>query len=414
MRYGWLCVLGAYLFSASSVSAQIFPVPPAPADFVAEFIPSSASPVHAVFEPIQGYHDTFRFWAQADCVVGWVREAPAPLPLATSGDSKKKLPGAIGQPGTTVLFGNSGIGFRTALGPRLTLGAWLDAERNFGVEGGGYVVDQRVNNFIAQSNDTGSPLLAIPFVKTTSTSAAESAHLISNPKKVVGDILVASSLERWGTEMNGVYCFWRQPGLELSLLAGMRYENLQESMRILQHSFTLANKTNTTFDDHFDTFNRFYGGQIGGRVHWQYDVWVVEVSSKIALGGMHQLVDVQGDSSQYGPKASPAGSFPSGFFAQASNTGQRTANPLVAMPSLQAKLGYQITPHLRFSAGYGILYWNQVVRPGDQIDRNINLTQSPILGATNGTLVGPALPAPLFHRSGYWAQDVNFGLELRF
>jgi hypothetical protein len=32
----------------------------------------------------------------------------------------------------------------------------------------------------------------------------------------------------------------------------------------------------------------------------------------------------------------------------------------------------------------------------------------------SGALVGPANPAPLFNRSDFWAQGVNFGLEFRF
>jgi hypothetical protein len=71
-----------------------------------------------------------------------------------------------------------------------------------------------------------------------------------------------------------------------------------------------------------------------------------------------------------------------------------------------------ITQHCRAFVGYDFLYWNQVVRPGNQVDRNINLSQSAVFGS--GTLSGPATPAPLFGRSDFWAQGITFGLELRF
>ena len=51
------------------------------------------------------------------------------------------------------------------------------------------------------------------------------------------------------------------------------------------------------------------------------------------------------------------------------------------------------------------------MRPGNQIDRNLNLTQG-ALG--NGALTGVALPAPLFNRSDFWAQGINLGFEFRF
>jgi hypothetical protein len=60
------------------------------------------------------------------------------------------------------------------------------------------------------------------------------------------------------------------------------------------------------------------------------------------------------------------------------------------------------------------MYWSQVVRPGSQIDRNINLSQSVILGNTNGILTGPASPMPLFNRTDFWAQGLSVGFELRF
>jgi hypothetical protein len=358
--------------------------------------------------------DDFRVWARANYVLSWVREEQGNLPLVTTGDPKNKVPGAIGQPGTTVLFGDAGIGFRTASGMRLTLGTWINAESTIGIEAAGFGTEQRANDFFTASDITGNPLLAVPFINQTTQPPGPSAHVISNPLKTTGDVLVAASLQRWGVDVSGIYCFWRQSGAEFSVLAGMRYEDLLEGLRILQHSLTISTKTNTTFDDHFNTRNQFFGAQAALRFHWQHDIWVFDATSKVAVGTTHQVVNIQGDSSQFGAKAAPMGSFSGGLFTQPSNIGQTAANPAVAIPSLELKLAYQLTPRLRVFAGYEVLYWNQVVRPSDQIDRNINLSQSVLLGTTQGLLSGPAQPAPLFHRSGFWAQEMNFGMEFRF
>jgi hypothetical protein len=71
-----------------------------------------------------------------------------------------------------------------------------------------------------------------------------------------------------------------------------------------------------------------------------------------------------------------------------------------------------ITPQLRAFVGYDLLYWTQVDRPGSQVDTNINLSQSAILGT--GALTGPAYPAPVLNRTDFWAQGVNVGLEFRY
>jgi hypothetical protein len=348
-----------------------------------------------------------------DYVLGWVRQARTALPVVTSGNAKDKVPGAFGQPGTSLVFGDSGIGFRTASGIRLTLGAWIDHGEVFGIVGSTFGTERRANDFTTTTDSTGKPLLALPFINNAA-GKTQSAHVISVPGTTTGNILIASNLQRFGDELSAVWRCWHRPGLEFSVLAGLRYEDLEEGRRILQHSFVTANSTNTTFDDRFDTRNQFLGGQLAGRVHAQFDVWVFEFTSKIALGSTFQTVDVQGDSSQYGPKSAVVGSFPGGFFTQPSNLGRTNANTFTAIPSVAAKIGYQLTPHCRLFAGYEILYWNSVVRPEDQIDRNVNLSQSAILGTTHGTLVGPAAPAPLLRRSGFWAQDMRFGVELRF
>ena len=50
---------------------------------------------------------------------------------------------------------------------------------------------------------------------------------------------------------------------------------------------------------------------------------------------------------------------------------------------------YDVTQHVRGVVGYDFLYMSNVLRPGAQIDRNINPTQNFVLGGTGGLLVGP-------------------------
>jgi hypothetical protein len=60
----------------------------------------------------------------------------------------------------------------------------------------------------------------------------------------------------------------------------------------------------------------------------------------------------------------------------------------------------------------------RIALPGgfaDQIDRGINPVQAPaITGVPNAPLIGPARPAPLFNTTDFWAQGMNFGLEVRY
>jgi hypothetical protein len=59
------------------------------------------------------------------------------------------------------------------------------------------------------------------------------------------------------------------------------------------------------------------------------------------------------------------------------------------------------------------LFWNNVVRPGDLVDRRLDRTTVPsdpsyVAGATSTT------PAFNWHQSDLWVQGFTFGLELHY
>jgi len=68
---------------------------------------------------------------------------------------------------------------------------------------------------------------------------------------------------------------------------------------------------------------------------------------------------------------------------------------------------------LRLSVGYNFLCWSSVVRPGDQIDRVIDVSQIPNSGL-NATPTGLLRPAPLVRATDFWAQGITFGVEFRY
>ena len=82
---------------------------------------------------------------------------------------------------------------------------------------------------------------------------------------------------------------------------------------------------------------------------------------------------------------------------------------LTVIPEFGVTLGYDLTPCLRATVGYTLLYWSQVARPGDQIDLDVNLSQIKPSG-----LVGPARPEFNWVGSDVWVQGSSAGLNYRF
>jgi hypothetical protein len=83
------------------------------------------------------------------------------------------------------------------------------------------------------------------------------------------------------------------------------------------------------------------------------------------------------------------------------------------VPEVGVNLGYWFTPTWRAYVGYNTLYWSNVVRPGEQIDRVVDLTfvPNPPPGVVPS---GQSRPQPLFSQSNLWVHGIQFGIERRW
>src|SRR4029453_13105386 len=108
-----------------------------------------------------------------------------------------------------------------------------------------------------------------------------------------------------------------------------------------------------------------------------------------------QSVDVSGslvthDFTAFGPTQT----FPGGYFALPTNIGSHKRTVFAVVPEVGLTLGFQLTRWASVFAGYSFLYTNNVARPGNQIDRSINPTQSVAwVGEPPVALQGVAEPA---------------------
>src|SRR5439155_624080 len=75
-----------------------------------------------------------------------------------------------------------------------------------------------------------------------------------------------------------------------------------------------------------------------------------------------------------------------------SNIGHYYRSTFSVVPETGIEIGYRLTPRLRGTVGYRLLYWTQVARPGNQTDRTVNPAQVQT-DAGVGIGGGPARPA---------------------
>jgi hypothetical protein len=358
-------------------------------------------------------------WVSGEYLLWWVKDGPLPVPLVTTGPPDSL--GVLGAHDTSVV-GGTNLDYHAFSGGRFTLGTWLNDCQHFGLESSGFFLEQRPAGFTAASTSTGVPLLARPLVNPL--TGAETSELVADPGAFAGSIAVRATARLYGWESNALARLVRSEGFSLDLLAGYRYLRLDEGLDILQNS-TLLPGGALAFDgatvlppgavaitDDFATRNTFHGGQLGARAAWDVGRLSLGLTGKVALGATHQVGRIAGSTTLEGTGAPPV-TVPGGVLALSSNSGRLADDRFSVVPELGLQIGWRLTPHLRATAGFSLLYWTDVARPGDLLDRTVNPTLLPTSHAF-GVAAGPAEPHSALGSADFWAQGASLGLELRF
>jgi hypothetical protein len=351
-----------------------------------------------------------RWYGSAEYLLWFIRGQALP-PLLTSGSVADPLPGALGQPGTNILYGGNNVNNNPYSGVRLRGGYWFNDNHGLGIDLGGFILGGTNTNFSTTS--LGVPFLARPFVNAL--TGAQDIEAVATPNGLAGTFSALSTFFLYGAEANLrrnllCGCNWFIDGF-----VGWRLLGLNEALTVRENlavvsSANPALPAGSTFavTDRFGTSNLFNGGQIGVIGEYRLGRWSVNVRDSVAVGGTMQFVNISGSTFSQGPGI-PATTAAGGLLAQSSNMGGHTGGAVSFVEEIGVNVGYQFTNHLRGFVGYNFLYWTNVVRPGNQIDSTVNPNLIP--PAVGG---GPARPAFNFNNSDFWVQGITFGLDIRW
>ena len=348
-----------------------------------------------------------RWSVSAEALFAWFKSSPTPVPIIT--DSY------VDAPGVNVFLGGGSVDTNPNAGFKLTGAYRIDSR--LGVElSGFYIPTRRTSSSVSSTGEPGSIDLLLPFFDVTINQ--ENVTEISFWPEYRGSAQATLSNNLGGGELNATWAMPPSDAWRVDLLGGVRFLQLRESYTITTSSpYNPPNPVdiwNTT--DAFDARNRFLGVQVGARAAYDQGPWVSSVSGKLALGSMQQRVSVNGyletnDYNNYGATQT----FSGGYFALPTNSGDHSRNTFAVVPEIGLNVGYRLTPQATVFVGYSFLYMSSVARPGEQIDRNINPTQTASYGNDPPvTPVGPAQPTFSFHTTDFWAQTLSIGLAYRF
>ena len=352
---------------------------------------------------------TDRYFVSAEYLLWWVNPGNIPVLASTSTNGGF---GFLGQPGTQTLLGPGQFGPSLRDGFRVRAGAWLDDCMTCGVDGSFFFLGKRGETFAVNSNQF--PTITRPIFAPNFNS--EFGELVAFPGLSTGTLVVDTDSQLWGADVNFRKAVCRTCESRSEWFAGFRYLNLAENLRITELITAVANApqptgTQIVVQDAFSVRNQFYGGQIGWAVGRARGNWDFDARLSVALGVTHQTLDINAFQAVTQP-GRPQQNFVGGLLGAGPNLGTFTKNQFSVVPEVTLTAGYRVTPNFRVTGGFNFLYWSNVIRPGDQIDRVVDLTFVP--NSLNIPFSGQNRPQPTFKQSDLFVPGIQFGVEYRW
>ena len=351
-------------------------------------------------------------WGSVEFLMWWARGTSLPPLVTTSLPGTAQVQaGVLGQPNTSILFGDQLATSKLQGGGRVTAGIWLDPDHNVAAGGRFFGLGGDTTRFAANSS-TGDPILGLPFFNSLLNQ--EDAFLVAYPGLSRGSIQAhATTNNILGAEAFTEIMMVRDTYRRIDLVAGYQFFRLNDWLQINSNSTLTApgplQGLHTELNDRFSTRNEFHGGELGLRGRLARGQWSLNVLGQVAIGNINQQVTIAGTTVTTGPGGGAGITTPGGLLAQPTNIGEFERNKFSYIPQVIANVHYHLTPNVSVHLGYNIMWLGDIALSGDQIDQRVNPSQF-----AGGPLVGDPTPAFAFQDREYWLQGINWGVNWDF
>jgi hypothetical protein len=336
------------------------------------------------------------------------RSAPLP-PLVVGGNPALPNPGLPGG-GNVFPLSASERDLGQFNGARVTIGDWFDPDGELGGEVSGFVFARRgtADTFTGSANQT----VSVPVIGTNGSTGV---YDFSFPGRFVDAITLRTADQLWGAEANLLHRWYDNGKFSVDSLFGFRYLQFNERVDLMGQSqsvgatatFLGANLPAGSSVLTIDTFRAntsFYGGQLGARAEARQGIFTVNVYGKGGVGANVQTLRVDGNTVVPG-----VGLALGGVRALPTNIGHFNNTEVSLFGETGIQLGLQVSKHLALRAGYNLLYWTEVLRPGNVISPTLTRSQVPIDQTFNART--PATqPVIAFRSSDFLAHGLVVGI----
>jgi hypothetical protein len=337
-----------------------------------------------------------KMWFNAGWAWSWVTSAPFSSPLLTT--STPADAGLLGAPSTAVLVGQARYSYGTINGGMFGSGGWFNEDRTFGADGSTTWNEQKsLNVYNSSDGSLGStPLYRPIFDPVTQT---ETSVPVAIPGVLAGDFLLFQKFNMVNGDSNLMMNVYRDERSSWTLMLGYRLIYIDEQLYMTQDAFGLVDGAISylgtplpagnflTIVDRIETENRLYLGQLGARWERHFGIIDLGITYKFGFGWADERTFLSGSTTLNPPAPAALG----GILIQQSMPFRNQNERFVVVPDLNVHVSMQLIRRLRATFDYHATYISSVARPGDFIDRTVELSQAPSFAGYNGIMgVRPA------------------------
>jgi hypothetical protein len=339
------------------------------------------------------------WWVKADLMLGWRSGRGYPALVTTDPSTEDSTTSGV-LPNATILYDGNNDNTQMQAGLNFDFGTWLNDCQSVGFGGRYFFLGDDEGDFSRNSGENA--VLAIPFFSLD--LGAPSSLLLAHPD-IDGEVRTGSVSIRASNQVYGFDAYLRllycQTGCgRVDFITGYHTSNINDDFRLNMRTDGNQADNDVRLFDEINTENSFHGVILGILTEHQMCCMTIRGKARVSVGSMHQRVDIDGGTSINGVLDQNE---PGGLFTATSNIGSRSQDQFCAVTEAGIALGYYINPNVQFTVGYNLIYWSNVVRPGEQIDTVVDDLNVP---ATR--------PGFDFNTTSFWVQSVNLGLTWEF
>lgn len=351
-----------------------------------------------------------QFWASAEYLLWSVRGDRIPA-LVSTGPSTLP-PGSAGVPGTTgaaAVYGDDRINTDCRSGVRFSAGLWLDNCRTLAVGAEVFQLQDPADGFLMSS--PGLPVLVRPVFNTA--TMLPDAQVTAYPGVAQGTVAITTESRLCGAGVFARKTLCLKDYCCIDALIGYRYLKLEEQLVIAEE----LNATDVTpgapppgtqfvLLDAYKTRTQFHGADFGLVAHADFGRFFADVLGKVALGYNVREANVGGASRITVPGIGTE-NFQGGLYTIGAAT-RKSDQIFAVVPELRLNIGCRLCECVHVFAGYSVMCWSNVIRPGGQIDQRVDPNQLP-------PALVPITPRDIPYQSTtLWIHGLNIGIGVSF